>query len=87
MRLFRATSSKTIEFRFTLKRQKHPPEVFCKKGSCEKFRKVHSKTPVPESLFRKETLAQAFSAEFCKISKNVFFTEQLLTTAFDASVT
>ena len=33
MRLFRARSSKTIECRFTLKRQKQPPEVFCKKGS------------------------------------------------------
>ena len=31
--------------------QKQPPEVFCKKISFEKVRKIHRKTPVPESLF------------------------------------
>ena len=30
------------------------------------------KTPVPESLFKKETLAQVFSCEFCEISRNTF---------------
>ena len=35
-----------------------------------KFRKIHKKTPVPESLFLKETRAQVFSCEFCEISKN-----------------
>ena len=30
---------------------------------------------------KKETLAQVFSCEFCKISKNTFFTEHLRTTA------
>ena len=44
------------------------------------------KIPVPESLsfckfIRKETLAQTFSYEFCKISKNTFFTEHLRMTA------
>ena len=38
------------------------PEVFCKKG-------VLRKTPGPEPP---ETLAQVFSCEFCKISKNNF---------------
>ena len=28
-----------------------PPEVFCKKGCSQKFRKIHRKTPVSESLF------------------------------------
>ena len=28
-----------------------------------------------------QTLAQVFSSEFCEISKNTFFTEQLLATA------
>ena len=27
------------------------PEVFCKKGVHKNFRKIHRKTPVPESLF------------------------------------
>ena len=32
-------------------------------------------------LIKKETLAQVFSYEFCEISKNIFFTEHLWTTA------
>ena len=35
---------------------------------------------MPESL--KRDLAQVFSCEFCKISKNTFFTEHLFTIAF-----
>ena len=31
--------------------QKQPPEVFYKKSCSEKFRKIHKKTPVPESPF------------------------------------
>ena len=31
--------------------------------------------------FKKETLAQVFSCEFCEFSKNTFFTEHLRTTA------
>ena len=31
--------------------QKQPPEVFCKKRCSEKFRKIHRKATVPESLF------------------------------------
>ena len=37
--------------------------------------------PEPATLFKKETLAQVFSSEFCEISKNTFFTEHLWTTA------
>ena len=33
------------------------------------------------NFIKKETLAQVFSCEFCKISKNTFFTEHLLATA------
>ena len=29
------------------------------------------------NFIKKETLAQVFSCEFCGISKNIFFTEQL----------
>ena len=35
----------------------------------------------PATLLKKETLAQAFSCEFCEISKNSFFMEHLLTIA------
>ena len=31
--------------------QKQSPEVFCKKSFFQKFCKIHSKTPVPESFF------------------------------------
>ena len=51
----------------------------------QKSRKIHRKTPVPEpqacNFIKKETLAQAFSCEFCEISKNTFFIEHLWTTA------
>ena len=74
LHLFPGKSSKIIECWFTLKRQKQPPEVFCKKRR-------------PATLLKKETLAQVFSSEFCEISKNTFSTEHLLTTASDAYVT
>ena len=32
-------------------------------------------------FIKKETLVQAFSCEFCEISKNTFFTDYLQTTA------
>ena len=34
-----------------------------------------------KTLFKKETLAQLFSSEFCETSKNTFFTERLYATA------
>ena len=34
------------------------------------------------NFIKKETLAQVFSCEFCKISKNNFFTEHVWATAF-----
>ena len=48
--------------------QKQPPEVFYEKRSdaC--------------NFFKKETLAQVFSCEFCEIFKNTCFTELLWTT-------
>ena len=36
----------------------------------------------PATLFKKETLAQVSSCEFCEISKNTSFTEYLWATAF-----
>ena len=33
--------------------------------------------PMACNFIKKETLAQVFSCEFCKISKNIFFTEHL----------
>ena len=50
---------------------------FMKKRGLLKFCKIRRKTPVPVS--EKET--QIFPWEFCEISKNIFFTEHLWTTA------
>ena len=45
---------------------------------------IHRKTPEACDYFKKETLAQVFSCEFCKVSKNNFFiTEHLRATALD----
>ena len=35
------------------------------------------KKPEACNVIKKQTLAQVFSCEFCEISKNTFFTEQL----------
>ena len=63
------------------------PDIFCKKGVLRNFTKFTVKY-LCQSLFfnkvavevacnftKKETLVQVFSCEFCKISKNTFFTE------------
>ena len=78
----------------SLTQQKQPSGMFNKKRSSSKFRKIYRKTTlVPESLFQKScrpkaynfiekaTLAQVFSCEFCKISRNTSFTEHLRVTA------
>ena len=44
-------------------------------------RDVLQKRPEACSFFKKETLAQVFSCDFCEIFKNTFFTEHLLMTA------
>ena len=74
----RVTKSWNIKF------QKQPPEVFHVKRFSYKFHKIHRKTLVPEAcnFIEKETLAQVFSCEFCEISKNIFFTDHLWTTAY-----
>ena len=40
----------------------------------------HQSCSIKNNFIKKETLAQVFSCEFCKISKNTFFTEHLWTT-------
>ena len=55
------------------------------KRCSQKFRKIRSKIPVSEFLFNKvaglEILTKVLSCEFCEISKNPFFTEELYVTA------
>ena len=79
IKLFLYKESKTL---FALKiLQKQPPEVFCKKRCPQKFRKnpqentstrVSFLRKLQASIFKKETLTQMFSCEFCEISKNAF---------------
>ena len=42
--------AQTISLSLVL-RQKHPPEVICKKRYSQKFRKIHRKTPLSEPHF------------------------------------
>ena len=60
-----------------------------RKGALRNFAKFTEKH-LCQSLFsnkvaglfnKKETLTQVFSCEFCEISKSIFFTEHLWTTA------
>ena len=55
---------------------------FVRKGVLRNFAKFTGKN-LHQSLYfiKKETLVQAFSCEFCKISKNTFSPEHLQTTA------
>ena len=50
--------SRSLTFILALRSSR--PDVFCEKGAACNF-------------IKKETLAQVFSCEFCKISKNTFF--------------
>ena len=86
----RVVSAISIMFKKLMQKncQKQPPEVFYEKRCSSKICKIHGKATVAESPFiRKETLAQVFSCEFCKISKNTFFTEHLRATASGLHVT
>ena len=58
-----------------------------RKGVLRNFVKFTGKHLCQSPFFKKETLAQVFSCEFCEISKDAFFTEYLLTTASYAYVT
>ena len=62
--------------------------MFCKKGVLKNFQNSQENTCAslffsiiagfrPVTLLKKETLAQVFSYEFCEISKDTFFTEQV----------
>ena len=48
------------------------PEVYCKKGVLKNFAKFTGKHLCQSLFFKKETLAQMFSCEFCKIFKSTF---------------
>ena len=71
------------------------PEKFCKKRQFKQFRKIHRKTPVPESLFKiklqaapatllkKRLRHRCFLLDFCETFKNTFFKGHLRTNAAD----
>ena len=61
--------------------QKQPPKAFRKKRCSRNFTKFTGKHLCQNLLFKRKTLAQVFSCEFCEISKNTFFTEHLMATA------
>ena len=70
-------------FSLTWSLQKQPPELLCKKGVLRNFAKFTGKHLCQRPVF---TLAQVFSCEFCKISKNTFFIEHLRATASEFGI-
>ena len=50
--------------------QKQPPDVLCEKRCRWKFRKIHSETPVPESLFEAAIVGVLWEKVFSDISQN-----------------
>ena len=58
------------------------PQVFCKKGVLENFRKFTGKH-LWSLFFKKEALALLFSGEFCEFFKNIFFYRTPLVVASD----
>ena len=52
-----------------------------RKDVLRNFAKFTGKHLFQRLFFKKESLAQVFSCEFCEISKNTFFTEHLQATA------
>ena len=67
---------------------------YVRKGVLRNFAKFTGKhlrqslvyQPETCNIYKKETLAQQFSREFCEISENTFFTEHLLATASAATL-
>ena len=57
-------------FMLELKLQKQPPELFYKEVVCKNFAKFTGKHLCQSLFIKKETLAQVFSCEFCKIFNN-----------------
>ena len=65
--------------------KKQPPEVFCKKCVNRNFAKFTGKHQCqglpPATLLKKRLWRRFFFCELLEISKNIFFTEHLWTTA------
>ena len=64
--------------------QKQPPELFYEKGVLKNFCNIHRKVAELQP-YEEETPKRMFSSEYCKIFKNTYFEEHLLTAASDFS--
>ena len=58
--------------------QKQPPEAFCKKKCSYKFRKIHTETPAPGSLFtatllKKRLGHRCFPVNFANFQEHLFY--------------
>ena len=67
LRLFRARSSKTVECRFTLKRHKHPPEVFL-----ESFQNLQEGTSARASFLKNRLWHRCFTVNLAKFLRMSF---------------
>ena len=82
-----STWSFLIRTNITSKYRSSRPVEFCEKGVVRNFAKsikkrlgqspFFNKAAGQRDFIKKEALAYVFSCEFCKISKNIFFTEHL----------
>ena len=54
-------------------------------NTCARVSFFNKVAGVPATLLKKETLAQVFPCEFCKISKNTFFYRTPLVAAFNCA--
>ena len=62
--------------------QKQPPELFYEKGVLKNFCNIHRKVAELQP-YQEETPTRMFASEYCKILKNTYFEDHLLTAASD----
>ena len=74
-------SQERINVRDTVGRKNNCKLNFFQCTSFEITKKYICLLKIADTSFKKETLVQVFSCEFCEISKNTFFTEHLWTAA------
>ena len=72
LRLFRARSSKTVEVESLWNTRSSYRSCSVRKDVLRNFPKFTGKYICQSLFFKKETVAQVFSCEFCEISKNAF---------------
>ena len=71
--------SSTIKITFL---QEQLPERVIQKYFSGKLSEIHRKAPLMDSFFLKKAPVQVSPCEFCKVFRNTFYIEHLLTSVF-----